>query len=95
MWRHTSFEHVRYASVVVEAAHSLAERYNAKVGMTRSWGAIDDETKFEVIIDNLMNLELLWWASVRYVTCSCRYDHWLVVLKEEGNTQFITSTAIQ
>ena len=72
----TSFEHVRYASVVVEAAHSLAERYNAKVGMTRSWGAIDDETKFEVIIDNLMNLELLWWASVRYVTLSLRYFHW-------------------
>ncbi len=31
--------------------------------MTRSWGAIDDMTQFEVIIDNLMNLELLFWAA--------------------------------
>jgi hypothetical protein len=52
-----------YTSVVVEAAHSLAKRYNPTVGMTRSWGDIDDEKSFEVIIDNLMNLELLFWAS--------------------------------
>lgn len=52
-----------YSDVVVEAAHSLAKRYNAKVGMTRSWGAIDDDKSFEVIIDNLMNLELLFWAA--------------------------------
>jgi len=31
--------------------------------MTRSWGAIDDDKSFEVIIDNLMNLELMFWAS--------------------------------
>lgn len=49
--------------MVVEAAHSLAKRYNPKVGMTRSWGSIDDTKSFEVIIDNLMNLELLLWAS--------------------------------
>jgi unsaturated chondroitin disaccharide hydrolase len=52
-----------YSDVVIEAAHSLAKRYNPKVGMTRSWGAIDDDKSFEVIIDNLMNLELLFWAG--------------------------------
>jgi unsaturated chondroitin disaccharide hydrolase len=31
--------------------------------MTRSWGDIDDNQEFEVIIDNLMNLELLFWAA--------------------------------
>ena len=54
-----------YSDVVVEAAHSLAKRYNAKVGMTRSWGDIDDEKSFEVIIDNLMNLELLFWSAAQ------------------------------
>jgi unsaturated chondroitin disaccharide hydrolase len=54
-----------YSDVVVEAAHSLAKRYNAKVGMTRSWGAIDDDKSFEVIIDNLMNLELMFWAGAK------------------------------
>ena len=48
---------------MVEAAHTLALRYNARVGMTRSWGANDDEKSFEVIIDNLMNLELMFWAA--------------------------------
>lgn len=52
-----------YAEVIVQAAHSLATRYNPIVGMTRSWGASDDNSKFEVIIDNLMNLELLFWAA--------------------------------
>jgi unsaturated chondroitin disaccharide hydrolase len=31
--------------------------------MTRSWGLIGDMQEFEVIIDNLMNLELLFWAA--------------------------------
>jgi len=52
-----------YADVIVEAAHSLALRYNHKVGMIRSWGDINDDSKFEVIIDNLLNLELIFWAS--------------------------------
>jgi unsaturated chondroitin disaccharide hydrolase len=52
-----------YASVLVQGAHSLARRFSPVVGMTRSWGDIDDQKEFEVIIDNLMNLELLFWAA--------------------------------
>ena len=33
------------------------------MGMIRSWGSINNDTAFEVIIDNLMNLELLLWAG--------------------------------
>jgi len=33
--------------------------------MTRSWGENSDNGKFEVIIDNLMNLEILFWASAK------------------------------
>ena len=53
----------RYSDALVKTAHSLAMRYNPVVGMTRSWGNIDDNTHFEVIIDNLMNLELLFQAA--------------------------------
>ena len=37
-----------YEDVIVQAAHSLAQRFNAKVGMTRSWGKIDDMSHFQV-----------------------------------------------
>jgi unsaturated chondroitin disaccharide hydrolase len=47
----------------VQAAATLATRYNATVGCIRSWGSISDTTQFLVIIDNMMNLELLLWGS--------------------------------
>ena len=50
-----------YKSIIIQTAHSLAVRYNPVVGMTRSWGSNTDTKQFEVIIDNLMNLELMFW----------------------------------
>ncbi|KAJ3795891.1 glycoside hydrolase family 88 protein [Lentinula aff. detonsa] len=40
-------------------ATDLAARYNPIVGCTRSWDT-EDPTDFTVIIDNMMNLEVLW-----------------------------------
>ena len=50
-----------YAAVLVRAAGSLATRYDPDVGCTRSWSW--GPWTFPVIIDNLMNLELLFWAA--------------------------------
>jgi unsaturated chondroitin disaccharide hydrolase len=50
-----------YRDVVLEAAQSLATRFNAAVGCTRSWSW--GSWSFPVIIDNMMNLEILFWAS--------------------------------
>ena len=47
--------------VLLQAATSLASRYNSTVGCTRSWDW--GSWSFPVIIDNMMNLELLLWAS--------------------------------
>ena len=48
-------------NVLINSANSLASRYNSVVGCTRSW---DFGTwSFPVIIDNMMNLELLFWAT--------------------------------
>lgn len=53
-----------YLPVMVDAANTLIRRFNPKVGCTRSWGKLDDMTNpFLVIIDNMMNLELLFWAT--------------------------------
>lgn len=48
-----------YKDVVLTAAETLASRYNDDVGCIRSWNA----GNYLVIIDNMMNLELLFWAS--------------------------------
>jgi unsaturated chondroitin disaccharide hydrolase len=50
-------------AVVLTAARTLATRYNTKVGAIRSWDARTDTTQYRVIMDNMMNLELLFWAS--------------------------------
>ncbi|MEO5984309.1 MAG: glycoside hydrolase family 88 protein, partial [Ferruginibacter sp.] len=52
-----------YKKILINSAHSLASRFNPAVGCIRSWGRSDDTTMFRVIIDNMMNLELLFWAA--------------------------------
>ena len=51
-----------YRQVVLTAAQSLATRYSPRVGSVRSWWGVH-EPVFTVIIDNMMNLELLFWAA--------------------------------
>ncbi|MBN1893392.1 glycoside hydrolase family 88 protein [bacterium] len=43
---------------LLQSARSLASRFNSKAGCIQSWNG-----DFQVIIDNMMNLELLFWAS--------------------------------
>jgi unsaturated chondroitin disaccharide hydrolase len=52
-----------YPPVIIQTAKTLASRYREETGMIRSWGKKDDKKDFTVIIDNMMNLELLMWAS--------------------------------
>ena len=49
------------AEVIVEAANSLISRCDSTVGLIRSWDF--GEWNYPVIIDNMMNLEMLFWAS--------------------------------
>lgn len=50
-----------YKQVLIRSARSLASRFDPDVGAIKSW----DHTQWEypVIIDNMMNLELLFWTS--------------------------------
>ena len=53
----------KYKQILLNSARSLSTRFNPKVGCIRSWGKSDDTKEFRVIIDNMMNLELLMWAT--------------------------------
>ncbi|MBC9796163.1 glycoside hydrolase family 88 protein [Sinomicrobium weinanense] len=50
-----------YEEILMNSAKSLASRFNETVGCIRSWDSRNDD--YLVIIDNMMNLELLFWAS--------------------------------
>ena len=53
-----------YRDVVVEAARTLATRFDERVGCIRSWSwGTPDRWQYAVIIDNMINLELLFQAS--------------------------------
>jgi hypothetical protein len=50
-----------YRDILVNSAKSLASRFDPQVGLIKSWDA--KKSDYLVIIDNMMNLELLFWAS--------------------------------
>jgi unsaturated chondroitin disaccharide hydrolase len=52
-----------YRSVIIQAAKSLSTRFNATAGVLKSWDHNEDKWKYPVIIDNMMNLELLFTAT--------------------------------
>lgn len=49
------------AEAIVEAAKSLSSRCREEIGLIRSWDF--GKWNYPVIIDNMMNLEMLFWAS--------------------------------
>lgn len=52
-----------YKDVIVASAKTLCTRYNSTVGSLRSWDFNKDVWEFPVIVDNMMNLELLFEAT--------------------------------
>lgn len=52
-----------YKEVIIQSAKTLCTRFNAKVGCIRSWDHNKDKWDYPVIIDNMMNLELLFAAT--------------------------------
>lgn len=52
-----------YKKIIIKSAQTLATRYNAKIQAIKSWDFGKDKWIFPVIIDNMMNLELLFEAA--------------------------------
>jgi unsaturated chondroitin disaccharide hydrolase len=55
----------KYKKIILSASESLAKRYRPGSKIIQSWGSVDraDTKTFRVIIDNMMNLEMMLWAS--------------------------------
>ena len=51
-----------YREILLQSARTLCTRFNPTVGCIRSWDHSRDKWGYPVIIDNMMNLELLFWA---------------------------------
>jgi unsaturated chondroitin disaccharide hydrolase len=54
----------KYKGVLLTTAKTLAERYDSAIGsLSSNWDVVKIENSYPVIIDIMMNLELLFWAS--------------------------------
>ncbi len=51
-----------YRDILIESAYTLITRYKPHAGIIRSWDHNKAKWDCPVIIDNMMNLELLFWA---------------------------------
>lgn len=60
-YRLTQDEH--YKEVLLQSARTLATRFKPAAGIIRSWDHSTAKWLCPVIIDNMMNLEMLFWAS--------------------------------
>ena len=56
-----NFQEPEVLQVIIDAANSLCTRFNPTIGQIRSWDF--GEWNYPVIVDNLMNLEMLFFAS--------------------------------
>jgi unsaturated chondroitin disaccharide hydrolase len=50
-----------YKKVIIEASETLIKRFNPNTGAIRPWDF--GSWQYPVIVDNMMNLEMLFWAS--------------------------------
>jgi len=57
------FHDAHYKEVIIQSAKTLSTRFNKKAGVIRSWDHHQDQWRYPVIIDNMMNLELLFEAT--------------------------------
>lgn len=69
-------------AAAIKAADHLAGRYRETGEFIQAWGQVDDEKDYRLIIDCLMNIPLLYWATE--VTGDSRYDE--IALKHYHTT---------
>jgi unsaturated chondroitin disaccharide hydrolase len=53
----------KYKDIIIQGSKSLISRFSEKTGTIRSWDHNRDKWQYPVIIDNMMNLEMLYWAT--------------------------------
>jgi hypothetical protein len=82
-----------YKSILLEAAQSLISRYKPNAKVIRSWDHNQNKWQCPVIIDNMMNLELLFWAfkeSGDSVFCNIAVNHANTTMKNHFRPDYGT-----
>ncbi len=69
-WKLCGDEDAKRAAIL--AADNLITRYNERAGFIQAWGKIGAEDNFRLIVDCLLNIPLLYWATE--VTGDEKYD---------------------
>lgn len=77
----------------IKAADQLISRFQPVGGFIQAWGSMESETEYRLIIDCLLNLPLLYWASDetgdnKYKEIADRHIHtaWANLLREDNST---------
>lgn len=52
-----------FKKIMLQGAAALSSRFNPGTGLIKSWNSFETFYKYPVIIDNMMNLEYLFWAA--------------------------------
>lgn len=77
----------------LQAADKLLTRYQKKGGFIQAWGSLEDANAYRLIIDCLLNIPLLYWASEetgekKYAEIA--YQHYQTtekcIVREDGTT---------
>lgn len=84
----------RLREMTLRSADVLMERYLEPAGIIQAWGDLDDpKQRGRAIIDSLMNLPLLYWATAetndeRYAVAAHRHAHRLAetIIREDDTT---------
>jgi chondroitin AC lyase len=87
-----------YKAVLVQAARSLSTRFNPTTGSIKSWNSFDSwhgnkKYTFPVIIDNMMNLELLFFGARASGDTGLKHiavTHALTAMKNQVRLDFST-----
>ena len=74
-WMLTGDEQAR--ATTLRAAQALARRFNPHGGYIQAWGEIGEEPEAgRIIIDSMMNLNLLYWASASHIAAPSHARGW-------------------
>lgn len=75
-----------YLDVVLKTSDTLSTRYSNVTKVIKSWNSCDLDD-YKVIIDNMMNLELLWWSNKnkKNSTIEPKYD-WYKIADSHATT---------
>lgn len=85
-----------YKTTVLDAAATVAKRYDPDVRMFRVWDSRDDTTQYRTNIDATMNLELMFWAGKNggkpeYATMATRHAERAIsdLVRPDGSTWMV------